>query len=119
MQTQTGASLIELLISFLLLSILLLGVDAVQITALQKAKANYYFSVATQQLNILTEHLVHEKPIDTTALLAAWNQQNQAVLPQGRGMLHNNKITIFWGDTNESICEHNKIGQQGCLQRSL
>lgn len=118
-RTQSGVSLIEILISIILLSILLLGVDAMQITTLQRAKTNYYFAVATQQLNILTEQLKLEKH-DVSVLLSAWNKQNQIVLPQGRGTIQGDfphyELTIFWGNKNASECKTNKIAQIRCLR---
>jgi Tfp pilus assembly protein PilV len=113
MHHQFGVSLIEVLISFLLLSILLLGIDATHITALQKTKANYYFSVATQQMNIITNQLISKHNLD------AWNQKNEIVLPQGKGIISDNKIIILWGGMSEENCKSNKIGTQGCLYQAI
>jgi len=116
--SQSGTSLIEILISIIILSILLLGVDAMQITTLQKAKTNYYFAVAIQQLDILKERLKLQKK-DVSLLLEEWNKQNQVVLPQGRGVIEGDfpqyELTIFWGSKNASECKKNKIAKIGCI----
>lgn len=121
--TQSGTSLIEILISILLLSILLLGVDAMQMITLQKAKTNYYVAVATHQLHILSERLKLTKNNDVALDLLIWNQQNQAILPQGKGVIQGDfphyEIMIFWGNKNAMECKKNKIAQIGCLHRSL
>jgi Tfp pilus assembly protein PilV len=119
MMRHAGFSLIEVLVSFFLLSLMLLGLDAMQITALRQAKTACYFSVATQQLNVMAERLDVLKDSDPTEQLTRWNQQNQTVLPQGRGTLSGNYpqflLSIFWGDKNIQKCNQNKIGQSGCL----
>jgi hypothetical protein len=121
----SGSSLIEIIICLFILSLLLLGLDAMQLTSLREAKAAYYFSVATQQLNAMNErlHVVAEGNYDEQ--LALWNRQNQQVLPQGRGTIEGDypsvNLAIFWGNGNKMAqeCNKNKIGQSGCLQMVL
>ena len=105
-----GTSLMEVLISLVLISILLLGIDAVQIISLQKTKINYYVAVAEQQIISMMEGMK-----DTEI----WNQQNQEVLPQGRGVLTDKVISIFWGNMNGENCESNKIKKDGCIRYNL
>ncbi|SRR5579883_1256468 len=123
MRSHIGSSLIEILVSLLILSLMLLGFDAMQLAALQKAKAAYYFSVATQQLEVMSERLRALGEGNTEDLLQAWNQQNQTVLPQGRGTLSGGypdfTLAIFWGAVTESQCTKNTIGQSGCLFRKI
>ncbi|TAK78793.1 MAG: hypothetical protein EPO11_00920 [Gammaproteobacteria bacterium] len=108
-------NLIEILVSLLILSLMLLGFDAMQVTALQKAKAAYYFSVATQQLDVMTERLRALGDGNNNDALQAWNQQNQQVLPQGWGTIQDNVVSIFWGQMTEQQCSKNTVGQSGCL----
>lgn len=115
MHSATGTTLIEILISMLLISILLLGVDAMQVISLKQAKVNYYFAAAEQQIN----NLIEELSINHNPDLVTWNKQNQIVLPQGRGVMTKNAIAIFWGSFNEEKCEANKIGTSGCLRIQL
>lgn len=119
MHTHEGSSLIEILISLLILSILLLGVDAMQITSLRETRASYYFSVATQQLQIMSERLHSLKARDINEQLTQWNKQNNEVLPQGHGVISGDyphfTLTIFWGNADTNECNKNKIGQSGCL----
>lgn len=114
-----GASLIEVLISFFIFSLLLLGLDAMQITALRQAKANYYFNVATQQLQAMTEYLSIIKEDNWQSQFQLWNKQNKELLPQGRGTIQGQypsySLAIFWGKEKDLICENSKIGQSGCL----
>lgn len=119
---QSGSSLIEILVSLFILSLVLLGLDAMQLTALKETKAAYYFSVAAQQLNNVIERLQALNGADDYEQLAVWNKENQDVLPQGRGVIHNNEgnerneVSIYWGTMTEQACHENKIGQSGCLR---
>lgn len=122
MRNQLGTSLFEILISMILLAIVLLGIDAMQITSLQKAKVNYYFAVANQQVDIMIERLTLENNINE-AWLTTWNKQNQEVLPQGKGIISGNyphyEVSIFWGIWNEGSCKKNTIAQNGCVHRII
>ena len=123
MRSVAGSSLLEIIICLLILSFLLLGLDAMQLTALREAKAAYYFSVATQQLNEMTERLQTLAGENYTEQLAVWNRQNQVVLPQGRGMIQRSDsvliVSIFWGEKEKPVCDKNKIEQSGCLRMVL
>lgn len=117
MRQQTGISLIEILISIFILSLMLFGWDAMQITALREAKAAYYFSVASQQVRNMVEYLNAHPDVDYNEQLLRWNKQNAAGLPQGRGIIkrrdHAFELAIFWGKSEE--CNKNKVGQSGCI----
>jgi Tfp pilus assembly protein PilV len=120
---QTGLSLIEILVSFIIVSIMLLGLDAMQITALRAAKSAYYFAVATQQLNGMAERLLATEGAALNQSLEKWNKQNQAVLPQGMGTVTNINATytlkLYWGSPRLSVCDKNIIGSIGCLQMQI
>lgn len=120
MQTQKGISLLEVMISLLLLSILLLGIDGLQVASLQKAKANYYYTVALSQLHAISQLIKFIKEGDITNQINEWNEQNKQALPNGRGEVTghypNYRLSIYWGNDKQTTCSNNKIGKQGCLQ---
>lgn len=120
MKKVIGTSLIEVMISLLLLSIFMLGLDAMQLTSLTQARNAYFYSVATQQLNQMAERLLACQEINCDEQAAIWNQQNAQVLPRGRGNISGHYpdyvITLFWGSYHSLSCEQNKIGQEGCIQ---
>ena len=112
-----GASLIEALVSLTLLSVIVLGVDAVQITSFKKNAISYYVSVAQQQVDILIEQL--SAGYTLSKVLSQWNAQNRLVLPQGAGTVTeiwpHYQYAIVWGGYALSQCQKNKIGSMGCL----
>lgn len=114
MQKACGTTFIEILISILMLSILLLGLDGMQIYSLRQTKASYYFAVAIQQLTNMQERLQAVESEKWQEQIAYWNEENKRVLPQGRGMVLSNAIVIFWGNVANNACEKNKIGASGC-----
>lgn len=121
--SKLGTSLIEVMISLLLLSIFLFGLDATQITALSHTKAAYFFSVAVQQVKQMGERLIACKKNHCDQQITLWNQQNAEVLPQGRGKVSGSYpdylITLFWGNKKREVCQQNKIGKEGCLQLKI
>src|SRR3990167_11278170 len=94
-----GASLIEVLIALLILSLALFGLDMMQVTALKKTQATYYFSVASQQLNSMAEQLYTLQEGDPSDLITQWNDENNVVLPRGKGVVSGlypvYKVAIF------------------------
>lgn len=119
MKDVSGMSLIEILISLLLLSILLLGFDAMQIKSLQVAKQSYFYTIAEQQLDQIIERLLASKTLNSADQIAAWNRENINLLPQGRsqvvGRYPHYTISIMWGGMNNLSCPSNKIGRENCL----
>lgn len=119
MHHQIGSSFIEITISMVLLSIILLGFDGMQIIALREAKSAYYYTVAMQQLHTMLDQLEISDGNDMPQSLLLWNKQNREVLPDGYGvMCHANNhrtLAIFWGGATEQGCHGNHIGQSGCI----
>lgn len=115
-----GFSLIEVLISLLLVSLILLGLDGAQFYALKQAKTAYFLNVATQQLQNLTERLAASQTPEQP--LALWNNENRQLLPSGFGTVNgespNYTITIYWG-RKKSQCASQQIGESGCLQENI
>lgn len=117
-----GFTLLEVLLSLLLISFILLGLDATQIYALKRAKAHYFFSLATQQVNNLREQLyAGRQVIDINAQVANWNKQNHLLLPQGFGVLTGNfpnyVVTLYWGTMD--FCAQTYIGESGCVKEKI
>ena len=118
-----GFTLLEVLISLFLLSLLLLGLDAMQLTALHQAKSAYYFSVASEQLHSMRERLQVIKGENVEVWQQAWNEQNRVLLPHGVGKIQGTApefvLSIFWGNKTSDVCDRNKIGQSGCLTSAI
>ncbi len=104
-----GFTFIEILISLVLISLFLLGIDAMQVVAFKQAKINFYVAAAEQQLINM-----HERSAITSDT-SSWNQQNQQLLPQASGQITSDKISIAWGNKQGGECERNIIGKQGCM----
>ena len=117
MKQSSGFSLIEILISFLLLSMILLGLDAIQIYTLRKAHSVYFLSLATIQLNNLSERLQASNGKDLNSLWVSWNKE------KGTGMIQGNfphyVATIFWGTRFQTVCQPYLKGKSGCLKISV
>lgn len=113
-----GFSLIEVLTSMFILSLAVLGMDAMLLTALREAKSAYYFRAALQQiqniavLSTMTDDIAVQKTI--------WNLQNKDVLPHGRGIIEqtysDTNLNIMWGNYPNAECQHHQITPMfGCL----
>lgn len=112
---QQGFNLIEILISLFIISLALLGLDAISIHTLRDTKTTYYFNAAIQQLNNLIEQLNITSQDELQNILNNWNKQNQEILPHGHGAIINNRAIIYWGNYPQTNCEKNTIGTSGCL----
>ncbi len=118
-----GFTLLEVLISLLLFSLILLGFEDMQIVALKNARAANYFYLATEQMHNITERLkllsnqhgLHQQIIQ-------WNNENQQVLPAGRGLsvgqYPHYTLTLYWGNFNKK-CDTIYLGQAGCIANNL
>ncbi len=118
-----GFTLIEVLISLMLLSLMLLGFDAMEIHSLRTLRASYYFHVATQQLTVMAERLQAlgaHAGLEEQKIL--WNRQNQQLLPEGIGTVTGSYplyvITVYWGKIKNK-CDQISLGQSGCVKNVL
>ena len=117
MLNKLGYSFIELLISLIILSIMLLGFDATLLVSLEKRKTIFDYAIALQQLKSMAEllQISHGK---VGAYLPIWIKQVAAVLPNGKGEvveeLLNWRIVIKWGEFTQD-CTYNKISHNGCV----
>ncbi len=118
-----GFSLLEILISLLLISLILLGMDAIQWVALQKVKTVYFFQSAYNQINNAVERLraLHTDD-DLPRLLSQWNAENQLLLPAGfgtiAGQFPNYQITVYWGSISHD-CKNIIVGEVGCFMENI
>lgn len=120
-QSQFGFTLFEVLVSLVLLSLILLALDAMQLMALRSARASYLSHVALLRLDVLRERLqLLNSEQGVGAEVAAWQQMNQQVLPQGYGEVRGDfpiyTATIFWGKQSHTAC---KIELLNCLEMQI
>lgn len=118
-----GFSLIEVMISLLLLSLGLLGLSAMEVYANNEIQQIYFFNQALNQLNNLTECLSHLTPTtDMHDQIQRWNQENRIALPHGLGDVTGKfpeyRATIYWGRAQKK-CVHHHLGASGCLQKII
>lgn len=118
-----GFTLIEVLVSLLLLALMLLGFEAMQIYSLRETRAAFYFAVATNQLTAMVERLRALKEYEgLDKQISIWNSQNQEILPQGLGVVSgiypSYTITIYWGKQQDE-CKQMQLGRVGCLSKKI
>lgn len=124
MQKLFGVTLIEVLISLLILMLALLGFDAMLLDASQKMRNAYYFTLATDQIISIAEWLHGHTKDQSTDHLQQWNQEIQSFLPAGQGILSDKgshyQITLFWGQkTHQRICKEDHPSELHCLSVQL
>lgn len=97
----TGFTLIEVLISLLIVSLGLLGIAGLEITALRNTQESYWQSVATVQMASILERLrVNHSAFNERQECERWSLQNQFLLPKNKSeCVCNNvecKIILTW-----------------------
>lgn len=95
---QTGVSLLEVLISLLLLSFGLLALIRLQLLALQQTDHALLQSIAVMQLRSVAERLAI-KAVDPITSIIQWNKENERLLPAGKGRIQGSEIYIVWTDS--------------------
>lgn len=119
MRPHSGAALIEVLISLIIFSIFLLGLDAMQLTSLQMTKKSYYAALAQAQLEFLQERMLVLNENQFGNEIEKWNKQLNKLLPNGRGEMNANNIAkIYWGNATESDCPV-LTNHTGCIQMMI
>jgi|SRR6185312_2312438 len=118
-----GFSLIEVLISLLLLSIVLFGLDAEQIYSIKTVQNAYFFSIGANQMNNAVERLIALRAhAGLDEQIMDWNKENAALLPDGFGAIIGSFpeyiVTLSWGNTSHH-CVKQQIGKIGCLRQTI
>ncbi|EKD55495.1 MAG: hypothetical protein ACD_60C00004G0005 [uncultured bacterium] len=118
-----GFTLLEVLISLLLISFVLLGLDAIEVYSFRQLKIAYFFSLAFNQMNNMTERLsaLHTyNGLDEQ--IEMWNRENQSLLPNGLGNVQGHFphyiARIYWGNFPH-LCIKNQMGETGCLVEEI
>lgn len=97
-----GFTLIEVLISLFILSFILLGFNGMLLQSERYTYADYYFSIASQQMITMIErlHALGDAP-GLEDQIAHWNTENMQLLPKGEGVIEgfypSYTITLHWG----------------------
>lgn len=123
MRCHNGVSLFEVLISLFLLSIALLGMDAVHLSTLSRARSALAYSIAVRQTEQAANRIEAARGYGSDIIIAAWNQQNKIVLPDGKGVINPAyplmRTAVFWGGSSPENCQHNKMEAQGCVIKEM
>lgn len=92
-----GMSLVETLVAVVVLAIGLLALANLNTQALCQVHNAYLFTVAANQTLAMAEYLQINAE-GAGAEIARWNRENQGLLPEGRGQLLGNVLTLHWLD---------------------
>lgn len=105
-----GFTYIELITSILLLSLILLGVDAMAIVALRQTTQAWNHAVAINQAINMQERLHAFGNAELTNQVRQWNVENSRLLPQGKGMVRGQypdfSIQISWKNHDSEKTEN-------------
>lgn len=108
----SGLALFEVLISLLLLSLTLFGLEGMLLCALNTSRKVFFTAKAEQQMHNLEERLrVQTKEEDFLDTLEDWNRENKMILPQGEGFL-----TESYPDYVLSLCFREGGAEKTCLR---
>jgi type IV pilus assembly protein PilV len=105
MQSIAGLTLLEVMISMLLLALALFAMDFLALESLRENRQSYFYSVATNELQNMSEYLQTSGRVDQSK---RWQAEVATVLPQGTGLVDGNfpdyELTVFWGNKDHSVC---------------
>lgn len=118
-----GFSLIEVLISLLLISLILFGFEAGQLYAMRETQLMRLLSTAMNQMNNAEERLIAlKKASGLQEQIMAWNAENERNLPSGfgtvSGMWPRYRVTVYWGNKSHH-CANNTAGISGCITKNI
>lgn len=112
MTKSTGYTFLEVMISLLLFSLILLGFNAMQMQALQETQEAYYYTVAALQWNAMADRLrALDKQAGLDNQIKIWNNENKILLnAKGEviGQYPSYTIKLNWGQ-NKSLISTLKI----------
>lgn len=97
----SGFTYVELIISLLLLSLILLGLNAMEVMALRQSSRAWYYQVAVNQADNMLDRLrALKKDTGLDDQIKRWNQENGVILPQGGGIVQGEfpayTVQVFW-----------------------
>lgn len=101
-----GYSLIEVLVSLLILTFTLLGFAQAWLHGMKQAISAYYFSVATTQMDSMIERLRSlGSGHGLDEQIAVWNADNKQFLPNAMGSVSGQypayHISLSWGNSQQ------------------
>lgn len=119
-----GFSLLEMLISFLILSWILLSFNAMAIWSIRTNNQAYYLSQAVSQIHNMCEKLKVFGASNYQNQVANWNIENKKILPNGKGLVSGKypdfEINLFWGQkTNQKKCGSIQFGKVNCVMETV
>jgi Tfp pilus assembly protein PilV len=110
-----GFTLLEVLISSFLLTLMLLGLDAMQWHALRKTKQAHHYFIAAHQVT----QMLRISASSRHAYQYEWNNQNKSLLPNGNGLIDAEHIVVTWGEQDGVDCKQTQIGVAGCVSAKI
>jgi len=112
-----GFTLLEVMISLLLLSIVLLGVDAAQVVVMRESRGIFYFNLASVMALNMSEYLVAHHG-DVSGYERKWRLNIEEILPMSAGRVSGSQSTytvkVAWGGAVLE-CLKSKQGAKGCV----
>lgn len=102
-----GFTLIEILITMLILSVGLLGIAGLEILALRQTQTSYYQSLANVQVAAMLERLrANQSAVARVRECNEWNVENQRLL-LGKGecvcQQNNCRVTLRWKNHGNTL----------------
>ena len=120
--SSAGFTLTEVMISLLLLSIIFIGLSAIQVTAMRETRAASYLVEAEEQWINFSERMRALSGLRGFATqVRQWKTETAIVLPNSHANVTGKKpsvhIVINWGNTKTSCPEMIKTGLSGCIRK--
>ncbi len=117
----SGFSLIEVLVALFLLSIVLLGVEEQMLKSLQSSQGALNQTIAVEQASGMAS-MMELFPTQYQNFLPGWNQDNQNLLPDGKGEIKvsgsDMSIQITWRSGSSQIwqCKSSRQSDISCIE---
>ena len=105
-----GLTLLEVMISLLLLSIILCGMDGLAISSLRQTRHSYLLQVALNEGQSMRDYLLAcTAQTDIESAQQRWQQQIAALLPGGKEFIVGHypyfSIMLAWDDEGKKQCQ--------------
>lgn len=104
---QKGFALLEVLIAWVLLTVVILGITRLQLNNTRMTAAAYWRSAATVQADVLLQQLrVITDPTIWSETLEKWRRDTARRLPNGRGnyacQSNRCRVQVYWGHPSKN-----------------